>query len=130
MSIMRSYVMRRRSNAKRSAGVGVTLLIAGLIVAGPTFGQETKTDDKTPHIEKVAKINGENEGGLGDEILVTVANFPKDKQAADTKWILFFNGTPLPGIYPDNVDYAAGKFRFYLRREGPDPGTREASVQA
>lgn len=74
--------------------------------------------------------DGAPKAGLGDEIEVQVDGFDRVPNATSRKWILFLNGIALTGIENENADIADGKLRFFLRREGLDPATREASLLA
>src|SRR5262249_23608490 len=50
-----------------------------------------------------------------DVLTITIA--PWDKAWDASKWILYLDGVPIEGIYPDNRDFQKkGQLRFTLRR--------------
>ncbi|MFO0867866.1 MAG: hypothetical protein U0935_02860 [Pirellulales bacterium] len=128
-----------------SLGKWLVIALLGLVVVGhppgPAAAQPTdapkpdapKPDTPTPEVRiiSVCRVkDGAPTAGLGDEIEVQVAGFDRVPNAMSRKWILFLNGIALTGLEHENADIADGKLRFFLRREGLDPATREASLLA
>lgn len=128
-----------------SLGKWLVIALLGLVVVGhppgPAAAQPTDTpkpdapkpDAPTPEVRiiSVCRVkDGAPTAGLGDEIEVQVAGFDRVPNAMSRKWILFLNGIALTGLEHENADIADGKLRFFLRREGLDPATREASLLA
>ncbi|MFO0945536.1 MAG: hypothetical protein U1D30_06280 [Planctomycetota bacterium] len=108
---------------KFAASYSRCLIVAFILVkSGNNFshGDESKQNRPDFRIKQAIRWTDKNcQAGLGDEIEVKVERLSSDKTIPINKrWILFFNGVPLPGIYPDNVDVTHGTFRFYLSRDG------------
>jgi hypothetical protein len=84
------------------------LILLSLLPASPIRGAEPTA----PYIAKVEPA----EAGLGDTIHVTVKDWQADKYHPE-KWVLYLNGVPIMGLYPQNQDFRNGVFDYYLHRD-------------
>ena len=109
----------------------VTMFAAFYLSVGPTLCAETiETADITRPAETtkpfVASVSSsENALGLEDEIIAQVTNIEQlqaEAQEKNKKIILFLNGIPLKGIYPNSyvVDGEKGELGFFINHSNAE----------